>query len=659
MEEDSNLHLKEKPLNPDFRQGVIKRHRGGALVRSGAALLMWVIAFLAYQVGVIRWNHFEGISVCVAFLALINPPTLFFLKRLHSLSALKYLSLAINFLETLGYTGVLYFLGGIEASYLTPIYGILVSYVGIVAPRRFPFIVAGVCGISYGFMVLMQYSGFLPNQTVVPGFQMPLRNQLVVLLAVTGLLFITAFASGYTSTLLKKSRNLLRRQKEELEERVRERTAEIRRQNEILQNELALRQQAEESLRSSEEKYRAIFENSFDVIYTVDPQFRLLSVSPSVKNTLGYDPEEMVGRPFAELGVLAPEYLKKAFSDSSHILSGGILKDAQYEFVAKDGTRRWGEVSGAPLKQDGRVAAWISIGRDITERKRAEDEVRRAREELELRVRERTAELSRAREEAQAASRAKSEFLANMSHELRTPLNAIIGFSELMADGQAGEVNELQREYLGDVLQSSRHLLSLINDILDLSKVEAGKMELNLGKVRVKDLLAGSLIMVKEKAAKQGIHLSYQTDGLPEFLFADERKLKQVLYNLLANAVKFTPGGGAITLSGRSLPPGEARKIWERGNHPPPKEAGMPEEPAVLISVADTGIGLREEDLERVFDPFEQAHHPQSGMYQGTGLGLSLARKLAKLHRGILWAESPGLGKGSTFQFLIPLFHEG
>jgi PAS domain S-box-containing protein len=552
----------------------------------------------------------------------------------------------------------MYFLGGIEASYLTPIYGFFVSYVGIVAPRSFPFIAAGASGISYGCMVLMQYHGFLPAQTVVPGFQMPLINQLIVIGTVVGLLFITAFASSYTATLLKKSRNLLRRQKEELEERVRERTAEIRRQNEILRNELSLRRQAEESLRSSEEKYRAIFENSFDVIYTVDPQFRLLSVSPSVKNTLGYDPEEMVGRPFAELGVLAPEYLKKAFSDSSHLLSGGILKDAQYEFVAKDGTRRWGEVSGAPLRQDGKVAAWISIGRDITERKLAEEELRRARDELESRVLERTAELTRAREEAQAASRAKSEFLANMSHELRTPLNAIIGFSELMADGQAGEVNELQQEYLGDVLQSSRHLLSLINDILDLSKVEAGKMELNLGKVRVKDFLAGSLIMVKERAAKQGINLSYQTDGLPEFLFADERKLKQVLYNLLANAVKFTPGGGAITLSGRSLPPGEARKIWERGNHPFPEVPGVPEGAAVLISVADTGIGLREEDLERVFDPFEQAH-PGSGMYQGTGLGLSLARKLAKLHRGILWAESPGLGKGSTFQFLIPLLHEG
>ncbi len=659
MEEDSNPHRKEKGLTPEFHRRIIKKHRSGALVRSGAAMVMWVFAFLAYQLEVIRWNHFKGISVCVTYLVLINPPALFLLKRLQSLQAVKHLSLAINFLEILGYTGVMYFLGGIEATYLTAIYFILVAYVGMVAPRRFPFIVAGICGISYSCMVLMQYSGFLPAQTVVPGFQMPLKNQLMDLSTVMGLLLIAAFASGYTATLLKRSRNMLRQRKEELEDGVRQRTAEIQQQNEILQNSLALRRLAEESLRSSEEKYRAIFENSFDVIYTVDPQFKLLSVSPSLKNILGYDPEDMVGRPFPELGILAPEYLEKAFSDSLHIISGGTLRAAQYEFIAKDGTRRWGEVSGAPLKQDGKVVAWISIGRDITERKRAEEQQSRAREELEMRVQERTAELSRAREEAQAANRAKSEFLANMSHELRTPLNAIIGFSELMADGQAGEVNELQREYLEDVLQSSRHLLSLINDILDLSKVEAGKMELDLEKVRVKDLLAGSLIMVKEKAAKQEINLSYQTDGLPEFLFADERKLRQIIYNLLANAVKFTPGGGTITLAGRSVSPGEARRIWERGNHSPPKEAGMPEEPAVLISVADTGIGLREEDLERVFHPFEQAHHARSGMYQGTGLGLSLARNLVKLHRGILWAESPGLGKGSTFQFLIPLFHEG
>jgi PAS domain S-box-containing protein len=529
MEEDSNPHLKEKTLLPEFHRRIIKKHRSGAILRSGAAMIMWVFAFLAYEEEAIRWNHFEGISACIAYLVLINPPTLFLLKRLHSLQAVKQLSLAINFLEIPGYTGVMYFLGGIEASYLTPMYGILVSYVGIVAPRHFPLIVAGGCGIFYGCMVLMQYSGFLPAQTVIPGFQMPLINQLIVLATVIGLLLITAVASGYTATLLKKSRDLLRRQKEKLEERVRQRTAEVQDTNEILQNALALRQQAEESLRSSEERYRAIFETSFDVIYTVDPQFRLMSISPSIKNALGYDPEEMVGRPFVELGIVAPEYLETAFSDSLHILSGGTLRAAQYEFIAKDGSRRWGEVSGAPLKQDGKVVAWISIGRDITERKQAEDELRRARDELESRVLERTAELSHAREEAQAANRAKSEFLANMSHELRTPLNAIIGFSELMADGQAGEVNEIQQEYLGDVLKSSRHLLSLINDILDLSKVEAGKMELNLEKVRVKDLLAGSLGMVKEKAAKQGITLRYQTDELPDFLFADERKLKQIL----------------------------------------------------------------------------------------------------------------------------------
>jgi signal transduction histidine kinase len=238
--------------------------------------------------------------------------------------------------------------------------------------------------------------------------------------------------------------------------------------------------------------------------------------------------------------------------------------------------------------------------------------------------------------QAKIANKAKSEFLANMSHELRTPLNHIIGFTELVVDKKFGELNEFQEEYLKDVLDSSRHLLSLINDVLDLSKVEAGKLTLEPSEVYIKELLERSLVMIKEKAMKQSINLSSDIDVIPETVTIDDRKLKQILYNLLSNAVKFTPQGGSITLGARMVNGHTGRK-W------------------VEISVKDTGIGLAKEDYELIFDPFEQVESSKSRRFQGTGLGLALTKKYVNLHGGEIWVQSAGINKGSTFVFTIPV----
>jgi signal transduction histidine kinase len=287
-------------------------------------------------------------------------------------------------------------------------------------------------------------------------------------------------------------------------------------------------------------------------------------------------------------------------------------------------------------------------------------ELKKANEELSQEISQRIRaeeNLKQAKESAEFATRAKSEFLANMSHELRTPLNHIIGFTELVVDKHCGELNAEQQEYLTDVLHSSHHLLSLINDILDLSKVEAGKMELKRKEVELRTILEHSLIMIKEKALKHGIRLSTRIDGIPDFIQADERKLKQILYNLLSNAVKFTPDGGKICLSAERveasfLPREIVSALRASGDH---GQKDGREQKFVQISVSDTGLGLKREDIERIFAPFEQVESSSSRKYQGTGLGLSLTRRLVDLHGGRIWAESEGEGKGSVFRFVIPV----
>ena len=236
--------------------------------------------------------------------------------------------------------------------------------------------------------------------------------------------------------------------------------------------------------------------------------------------------------------------------------------------------------------------------------------------------------------EVEAANRHKSEFLANMSHELRTPLNAIIGFSDVLAERMFGEINPKQGEYLGDIRASGQHLLSLINDILDLSKVEAGKMELQLTRFSLADALQSVVMMLRERAADRGIALSTQIDPEIGQVEADERKVKQIVLNLLTNALKFTPTGGQVRL--RATRAGDG----------------------VAVAVTDTGVGIAPADQARVFEEFAQARTGATGEQEGTGLGLTLSRKFVELHGGKISVES-GLGTGSTFTFTLPRARSG
>jgi signal transduction histidine kinase/DNA-binding response OmpR family regulator len=355
------------------------------------------------------------------------------------------------------------------------------------------------------------------------------------------------------------------------------------------------------------------------------------------------DPEELLVR----AKVLSAEFgtpITPGFEALVFKASRGIEDIYELTYVKKDKTRLPAMVSVTALRDaDDAIIGYLLIGTDNTARKQVEAE----RVKLEQRLLQKNVEL-------EEASRMKSEFLANMSHELRTPLNAIIGFSEILRDGLIGELTEQQQRFIGDIFSSGNHLLSLINDILDLSKVEAGKMTLELESVEVWSLFANSLSIIREKAAARHIELSMDVPKELGSIQADARKVKQIVYNLLSNAVKFTVDGGQVKLSVSEVPQSDVGSVdgtWNSRNFP---FAHTEFEKFLRISVTDTGIGISPDGLDHLFNPFSQIDSGLARKYEGTGLGLVLLKNLAELHGGSVAIES-AVGEGSRFTVWLPL----
>jgi PAS domain S-box-containing protein len=417
-----------------------------------------------------------------------------------------------------------------------------------------------------------------------------------------------------------------------LEKAVRERTEQLVNANEDLKQEIADKEQAEEALKASEEKYRTIIESIEEGYFELDLAGNVTFCNDSLCSIVGYPREELLG--MNNRDYTSPETAKKMFDIFSEVYRTGIpARSSDFEVVRNNGDTIFIEISATLVRDpSGTPVGFRGLLRDVTERKQHE------------------IDLQKSKEAAEAANRAKSDFLANMSHELRTPLHHIMGFTELVVTKCFGELNEVQEEHLNDVLQSSKHLLSLINDVLDLSKIEGGKMEINLSEVHVERLIEQSLLMFKEKAMKHRIDLSIHAEGIPPVINADERKLKQIIYNLLSNAIKFTPDGGTIRLNARQVEPSALadRKIGE--GHPDGNGHRYLE-----FAVVDTGIGITPENQERIFGRFERVDESMNRKYEGTGLGLALSKDLVELHGGRIWVESEGEGKGSAFHFVLPL----
>jgi PAS domain S-box-containing protein len=409
------------------------------------------------------------------------------------------------------------------------------------------------------------------------------------------------------------------------------------------------RKKAEEALRESNEKLHVIFDSIGDAVTVVDLGGNIVDANKEALRLHAFGSKnEIIGRKASEM--VAPLDRERAVNDAIKTLKSAYpIGRTEYKLIEAKGREFDGEFNLAVLKDDkGKPAGFIGIAQDISKRKQAEKELIKYKDHLEELVKERTEELAAAKITAEQANKAKSEFLANMSHEIRTPLSTIIGFSELLSDETKGLINDDQKKYLGYVTSSGHHLLSLINDILDLSKVEAGKMELLPTNFSISDLLKTSLSFIVEKALKHNIKLLSEISADVDMIEADERKVKQIMYNLLSNAVKFTPDRGTITISADVVSPNSTAL-------PVKIRKGLPDTKYVLISVKDTGIGIAKKDQTKLFVEFSQLENPYTKKYEGTGLGLTLSQKLVILHGGKIWFESKGKDKGCTFYFILPL----
>ena len=401
-----------------------------------------------------------------------------------------------------------------------------------------------------------------------------------------------------------------------------------------------VRQQIEEErtrldqrLRDQHFYTRSLIESNIDALMTTDPRGIITDVNKQTEALTGSTRDELIGAPF-----------KNYFTDPSRaeaginrVLNEGRVTNYELTARARDGQLTVVSYNATTFHdRDRRLQGVFAAARDVTELKRFEHALQQKNVQLE------------------EASRMKSEFLANMSHELRTPLNSIIGFSEVLQDGLMGQMTDQQRGSIGNIFSSGSHLLSLINDILDLSKIEAGKMTLDLEPLRWSSLFADSLSVFREMAMARGIRLEMGAGVDFTSNQADTRKVKQILYNLLSNAVKFTDEGGEIVLRAVIVPRAEVGQLSRSriGRTFPLAESEFTE--FIEIAVTDGGIGISPEGLERLFRPFSQIDSGLARKFEGTGLGLAMVKLLAELHGGTVAVEST-VGEGSCFVVWLPL----
>ncbi|TKY91844.1 MAG: PAS domain S-box protein, partial [Candidatus Methanomarinus sp.] len=435
-----------------------------------------------------------------------------------------------------------------------------------------------------------------------------IRNNASLLFMIVN--FITRL--GMKAAELKQTGDALQKTRDELEIIVQDRTVELMKSNEELKQEIIDRKNIEKTLKNSEKKFFTMFNNNPMGAIIIDSNRMIKEVNSVASDMIGRSKAEIIGK-------ICHEFVCPRAHNDCPIFDHEMGFDCVETTLLK---KDYGEIpiekTVAKVVIDEKIMV-IEMFYDISKRQQLQKDLINQRDTLKIRAQELT-----------AANKTKTEFLANMSHELRTPLNSIIGFSEILHDLTFGPLNEKQLKYISNVLTSGNHLLTLINDILDLSKVEAGKMELVYNEFVVSTVINEIKTLVISIASKKNIMINVITYEKLITIHADGGKFKQILFNLMSNAIKFSPNGGSVTIDAKCI------------------------NDMVQIAITDTGIGISKEDQKKLFQPFVQVDASTSRQFEGTGLGLALVKRFVGLHGGKVWIESEP-GKGSTFTFTIPI----
>lgn len=381
---------------------------------------------------------------------------------------------------------------------------------------------------------------------------------------------------------------------------------------------------------SFESRFRKLLEAAPDAILEVNPEGKIMLLNEAAERMFGYSRGELMG---LNVEVLVPAAMRGGHSQhrasyASHPKTRPMGTGLELQGQRKDGSLFPVEISLSPNWIDGSLHVIASV-RDITERKQVEDRIRVLREQYTAELTAKNEQLEERSQEAEKANRLKNEFLASMSHELRTPLHTIIGFSELLTEQLEGTLNEKQQRFVGHILQDARHLLELINEILDISKIESGRIELKCEEFDFGHCIDEVLAGIRQHAAAKNIQLENR-NSFKANLYADRVRIKEIFYNLLNNAVKFTPEGG---------------KVWIESTA---------DERSLEVLVCDTGIGIPENEGSAIFDKFYQVENATGQGREGTGLGLAITKHLVELNQGSISVESR-LGQGSKFKVTFPL----
>jgi len=598
-----------KTLRQDHLDRLFKTHLQGACVRSGAGVLIWMFTLAAFWSGAISRTSFMGASVVLLYLIAINFPLLAIIGKVKRRSIFEYLSFFINALEILGYTGFIYFVGGFRATYLTPIYAVMIFYVGVLAPARFPFILAALCSLAFSIMVSFEHFGYIPHQNVFMKYDYDWSMVVFVLGILTAVLFVSAFMATYTSRILRSARTKLR-----------EKNSALEMSNWKLKMEIDERIHAEIALRESEKKLNDIFENVPDALFSHDLEGRITEANRGLKQILGYDEKNPMPADFHIRDLVPDRYKPLVDKYLKDIIDLGRF-EGLISIVTKDGKESVFEYKNVLIYAKGKPVGVRGSGRDITEKLFAQKEKQRLQEQL------------------QRAQKMEAIGLlaGGVAHDLNNILSGLVSYPELLLM-EIPEDSPLKKPLL-TIQRSGEKAASIVQDLLALARRGVPVSEaLNLNQV-ISDYLES---MEYKRIMESYPNIKVEVFIDPELMnmMGSGEHLSKIVRNLLTNAVESMPEGGKISIftGNRYMDsPLSGYDTIEPGDY-------------VTLTVSDTGTGMSEKDRQHIFEPF----YTQKGMGRGgTGLGMAVVWGTVKDHHGYIQLES-NPGEGSSFSLYFP-----